>query len=468
MKMFRFAVLAAALLATPAFAQWQVPNHSIPQGRGAGITGFGNAGPGAVDLPFLGNGPSADGSFRPLPNAGLANAPADTIKCNPTSGSATIQDCSAAGLDTNTGRTVTGTPSISGTDCANPVYLSGNTLYAVNVGAASGFPLKCRLIFINIDVYSGVGTGRGKQMVIDGITSHFLYPGQQLSIRTNPAGTAWLPDQPLNGAYGQVWFVAGNNVRFFTDVSGNDTLRDGLAPGPSDAFQTPTHCVAVAYQQVYMRNLQSLIRCSNTASQSQPAVFITAFYQLPNASITIDSATPGTQWQWNCPAALPCFQFGDNYLGGLTDIVLVGSATSPNIVLGHQASIIDMTNVKLVGNNAATNGADCDSDSHFNITAPFSYEGTFKNLLNGCPGSSWATNGALNSTATTTLNRFGDFTTGAKWAIGGGSTFGTTGLTVTNPVRVSGAAVINNASGIVPPGGAIVPTTGGQYCGAGC
>ncbi len=49
-----FAVLLAALLVTPAAAQWQVPNHSIPVGRGAG-TGFNSITPCANGLVYWGS-----------------------------------------------------------------------------------------------------------------------------------------------------------------------------------------------------------------------------------------------------------------------------------------------------------------------------------------------------------------------------------------------------------------------------
>lgn len=67
MKMFRLFAVAISLLASPALAQWQTPNHSVPIGRGAGVTGFGNAVPGTAGLPFVSNGPGADPSFRFIP-----------------------------------------------------------------------------------------------------------------------------------------------------------------------------------------------------------------------------------------------------------------------------------------------------------------------------------------------------------------------------------------------------------------
>lgn len=66
-------VFLSLLVSNPASAQWQTPNHSVPLGRGAGITGFGNAAPGAAGLPLISNGASVDPSFQAL-NLGIAGA----------------------------------------------------------------------------------------------------------------------------------------------------------------------------------------------------------------------------------------------------------------------------------------------------------------------------------------------------------------------------------------------------------
>lgn len=66
-----FASLAVALLfSTQVLAQWQVPAHSVPVGRGGGSSGFRSAVPGATALPLVSNGASLDPSFRMLPAAG--------------------------------------------------------------------------------------------------------------------------------------------------------------------------------------------------------------------------------------------------------------------------------------------------------------------------------------------------------------------------------------------------------------
>lgn len=51
------------LAATAAYAQWQVGDHAIPIGNGAGVTGFNSAVPGNAGIPLISNGATVDPSF---------------------------------------------------------------------------------------------------------------------------------------------------------------------------------------------------------------------------------------------------------------------------------------------------------------------------------------------------------------------------------------------------------------------
>lgn len=128
MKTLRlFAVVASLFLAAPAVhAQWATPNHSVPLGRGLGVTGFGSAAPGTAGMPFVSNGASSDPTFQALQNGGLATVPANTVKCNPTGAQAAVQDCTLAQL---------GTPSLS----ANNVW-PGVQTFAGDAYFKSGRP----------------------------------------------------------------------------------------------------------------------------------------------------------------------------------------------------------------------------------------------------------------------------------------------------------------------------------------
>jgi len=70
MKYLVSAAVALSLLSASAQAQWQTPNHSVPIGRGMGVIGHGNVPPGALGLPFLGQGPTTDPAFGALSLSG--------------------------------------------------------------------------------------------------------------------------------------------------------------------------------------------------------------------------------------------------------------------------------------------------------------------------------------------------------------------------------------------------------------
>lgn len=81
MNLFRLAALALALLtAAPAVAQFQVPDHSVPIGRGGSAQGFKNAAPGTLGYPLVSNNATSDPSFQRLPNVGLVPGAANTVK----------------------------------------------------------------------------------------------------------------------------------------------------------------------------------------------------------------------------------------------------------------------------------------------------------------------------------------------------------------------------------------------------
>lgn len=115
MKTFRTLAFIAAFfaIACPAAAQWQTPDHSVPIGNGAGVTGFNSAGPCAAGIPLVGNGSTTDPSCQQIVAAGIANNAvttpainnaavtyakiqnegAATVHCNPTGSPATMSEC---------------------------------------------------------------------------------------------------------------------------------------------------------------------------------------------------------------------------------------------------------------------------------------------------------------------------------------------------------------------------------------
>jgi hypothetical protein len=54
--------------------------------------------PGTSGLPFVSNGPGTDPTYQALTNSGLATMPANTVKCNNSSSTASVADCTSVGL----------------------------------------------------------------------------------------------------------------------------------------------------------------------------------------------------------------------------------------------------------------------------------------------------------------------------------------------------------------------------------
>ena len=150
MKMLRNLVLfvVVALGSFPAFAQYQVPNHATPVGRGLGYIGYGSFGPCSAGIPFVGAGVSADPTCAQLGSAGIApsavqygniqNESASTLLGNPTGSAASPSEVSlGAGLKFS-GSTVVNTvpPSFIGAYGLLITNDAGSPTTAIDVTAA--------------------------------------------------------------------------------------------------------------------------------------------------------------------------------------------------------------------------------------------------------------------------------------------------------------------------------------------
>jgi hypothetical protein len=79
MKIRTAAALAFFLACAPVLAQ-QTPNHSIPIGRGTGITGYGAAVPSTAGQPLVSQGATTDPAFGTIANSGFTAGPANSVK----------------------------------------------------------------------------------------------------------------------------------------------------------------------------------------------------------------------------------------------------------------------------------------------------------------------------------------------------------------------------------------------------
>lgn len=93
------AALLVALVFSPAMAQYQTPEHSVPVGRGGGKTGFNKASPGVAGYSLVSNGPDADPSFQNVPGVPHVASMA-ALRTAPTSGLVAGQTISVGGYST--------------------------------------------------------------------------------------------------------------------------------------------------------------------------------------------------------------------------------------------------------------------------------------------------------------------------------------------------------------------------------
>jgi hypothetical protein len=134
MKMFRSVAVAGFLLASvlPAAAQWQTQNHSVPLGRGNGVTGFGAAVPSTAGVPLVSQGASADPAFSPVTDNGILSGGADTYKGS-LNGSNTVD----VAFPPCSGNKALQYTSGSGPTCATIAALTGFD-QPTNIGLAAG------------------------------------------------------------------------------------------------------------------------------------------------------------------------------------------------------------------------------------------------------------------------------------------------------------------------------------------
>lgn len=465
MKMLRLLALLA-LVASPAAAQWQTPNHSVPVGKGAGYQGFGSAAPGTAGLPLTSNGASSDPSFQVLPNAGLAPMATNTTKCNPTGGSATPQDCTVTQLLTMLAgtRSVTTNDVATAADC-NKVIIATGGFKTLTLPAASAVQAGCVIGYRNDEVYSGIGTGRGKK--ISGAPTDFtpdsrsiLYPNQAGAVVSD--GTNWKSlVKP-----GRWILPAGAELCMRQD--GDDT-SDGLGNGTVAAdclatIQTAVNTIGKAWDGggynacnigVYAGGTSTLA----TATQTGQSV---------GCYLTINLYDNVT---WS--ATGPCYSTGDNAIiifnvstgKTLTLQCNTSNAASSGAFYGHQTVIMDINGpgtYKWISGGSADNFLFMDAQGRAALNAPFTLGdgsvrsgNTFITCDAHCAGVVVA--GNITTATSMTLSRMYALY-GGSW-MNLGATYTTTG-TVSNASLVSGnSTLITN--GATPPTGTTTAGTGG-------
>ena len=452
----------------PAFSQWQTPNHSVPIGRGAGTTGFGNVAPGAAGQPFVSSGAAVDPAFQVLPNSGLANMPASTAKCNNTGGSATPIDCTTAQLQTMLGftplpsvNTQTVNYTITSSDCSKTVQAgTGATgLITVTLPSVSGFPAGCTVLVVN-----GDGT-RGKKL--SGFptplpANNILWPTQSIGV------------QIINGAWATIYnpprWLPSSIPTFNVDNSLGSDSNDGLAAG-SGALATIGKCTALAYQAIDPAAVNQVV-CSPLNGQTYQE-FVAVFYPM-GFGATLQINGNGGAFTWKPINSGYALQFGDGALVGLSNVSFLstGVTTPQGLIFGHNFGVLDINaGVTVSGGVNTQNAITCDFDTHFNINNGLTVAGTFNSVFssNGCKNATYAISNTLMFSGTPALAQLFTLLSNTKIALSGNVTFSGAVAAGMRKYFVSGNSTLDNASGNgnIPGSVAGVTQAGGQYCDGG-
>ncbi|WP_316200397.1 MULTISPECIES: hypothetical protein [unclassified Bradyrhizobium] len=116
-------------------------------------------------------------------------------------------------------------PVVTG-DAGSTLHVGNNAFFELTFGAASNYPSYFSVMIRNTDTYSGIGTGRGKRINLNG-TKFILYPGQNVLVFVADDGSGptwdWSPKK-------QRW-VQGNVFACVDSGGGALGTVDGLATG---------------------------------------------------------------------------------------------------------------------------------------------------------------------------------------------------------------------------------------------
>lgn len=345
--------LAFIVLAGPAMAQWQVPNHAVPVGKGPGFIGFSSAAAGASGTVMLGKGAAVDPAFVAL-SQDCTIVSTGVITCTKTNNvsfatSATTDTTNASnissgtlgaarlpsGVSANVLLTKTANYTVANTDCGMTIQAgSGSTgFFTVTLPSVSGFATTCVVTVKNGD------TVRAKALsgFPAGMTSQaMLWPLQAVKVGIVNGAWATLVDPGR-------WKVPNNTTTYVDAINGNDA-NDCLASGAGNACRTMAQAIRA--------NIKDYFDLSGSSS-------------FPTANIVVQLADNASAGVANSNAySLAHIAFTPVGNEGRNTILIQGNASTPsNVVIAdttgagigaYGAVNIEVRNLQIGQNGSAT------------------------------------------------------------------------------------------------------------------
>ncbi|MGJ5149883.1 hypothetical protein [Bradyrhizobium sp. HKCCYLR1023] len=268
-------------------------------------------------------------------------------------------------------------PVVTG-DAGQTLHAGNNAFFELTFGTASSYPPDFSVLIRNTDSYSGIGTGRGKRINLNG-TTFILYPGQNVMVFAVDDGSGpawdWSPKK-------QKW--AQGNVTFCCDT-GSTGVRgtvDGLASGAS-AFVNIQDAASVIYYDSDMQGSSSTIAL--TAGQTFLQTLSLGGQGLGSNVINL-KGNGGTATVQSPSSGVDLVSVGDNAELIMQDITL----NSQNNVFGkaaiklHGNGVVDVfANVRINGGGGPNDvGVYLDNGACiFAIFNIMTFNNTFKNII---------------------------------------------------------------------------------------
>lgn len=306
------------------------------------------------------------------------------------------------------------------------------------------------VLTLNIDTTNGSGTAADWQIGHETL----LWPRQSTTVFSdnglwvfNPTDQPWIPESAPT---------------LIVDSSLGSDANDGLATGSGGALKTLKRATNIAYQSIYTQDIGSITIDGQSGTYQE---FIQTFYQINGGGTLIYQ-----NFTWKPANSGYCLQWGDGAMTGVTNINFstAGTTTPVGIFTGHNHGVLDVnTGVQITPTVAMSGdvfGNDGSGDTRININNGITVNaGTISGFLyNGnASGMKFYVLGSHVFNGTLTINRFCWLSLCSQMVMN--ASFTNNGSVTISVGLINQNGVMLNVSGVAPPGGAITPTTGGQY-----